>query len=359
MSATLEDLQARTATADNNRQVAIWLLICCALIFAMVVLGGTTRLTGSGLSMVEWEPLMGMVPPLSQDDWEGSFRIYQQFPEYQILNRHMTLGEYKNIFWFEYAHRMLGRIIGFVFFFPMAFFIIRKKVPQTLRPKLVTMFILGGLQGLLGWYMVKSGLVDNPHVSQYRLAAHLGFAFIIYAYIFWTALGLLFPKTHSGSPGKSLRAVAQFSVFLVVYVYTTVISGAFVAGLKAGLFFNTFPLMDGRLVPEGLLNLEPVWRNVFENIITVQFDHRLLAISLFSVILIFWYIARKKLTSVRSKIGLNLLLAAALLQVTLGISTLLMRVPVPLAAAHQAGALLLFTAALFVCHALRTEQNTQ
>ena len=228
-------IDTNNTTHPYHRQIAVWLLICCPLVFAMVMLGGVTRLTGSGLSMVEWEPIMGAIPPLSHEEWQDTFQKYQQSPEFEHKNFHMDVDQFKSIFWFEYSHRLLGRFIGIVFLIPFLFFMITKRFERRMIPQLITMFILGGMQGILGWYMVKSGLVDNPHVSQYRLAAHLGFAFIIYAYIFWAALSLLFPITNNQSKG-GLRSIARFSVFLVALVYTAVISGAFVAGLKAGLF---------------------------------------------------------------------------------------------------------------------------
>jgi len=336
---------------NNRKQIALWLIICCIAIFAMVILGGVTRLTGSGLSMVEWAPLMGILPPLSHADWEAVFQQYQQYPEYQLKNFQMTLGEFKTIFWFEYAHRLLGRAIGLIFLIPMIYFIIKGKVNKPLIPKLIIMFILGGLQGVLGWYMVKSGLVDNPHVSQYRLTAHLGFAIIIYAYLFWVALDLLFPRTKQAESSHILP-LRRFSLMVTTLVFITVLSGGFVAGLKAGFAYNTFPLMAGRWIPEGLWTLDPLWRNFFENITTVQFDHRLLATLLFFLVPTLWLMGRRANLPNRTRWGLLMLVVILGIQITLGISTLLLYVPVSLAAAHQAGALALFTATLFVSHEL-------
>ncbi|MCW8855616.1 MAG: COX15/CtaA family protein [Gammaproteobacteria bacterium] len=339
-------------SSNDRKAIAIWLLICCATIFAMVVLGGVTRLTGSGLSMVQWEPIMGILPPLGQAEWQETFRLYQQFPEYKIKNYGMSLDEFKAIFWFEYSHRVLGRSIGMIFFFPMLYFFLRGKVEKTLKPKLITMFILGGLQGLMGWYMVKSGLVANPHVSQYRLTAHLALAFIVYAYIFWVAMDLLLPQQNN-SVITDKESLKKRSLILAVVVFITVLSGGFVAGLKAGMAYNTFPLMNGQLIPDGLLSLTPIWSNFFENVTTVQFDHRLLATILFISIPAFWFSSMKKNPPARLKLGLNLLLGMLAIQVTLGISTLLLHVPVALAAAHQAGALILFTIMLFVAQQIR------
>ncbi len=343
----------QTMTLSNNQQkaIAIWLFICCATIFAMVVLGGVTRLTGSGLSMVEWEPLMGILPPLSHSEWQQTFQLYQQFPEYKINNYSMNLEEFKSIFWFEYSHRLLGRAIGLIFIIPLLYFIITRQVRKSLIPKLLGMFILGGLQGLMGWYMVKSGLVQDPHVSQYRLTAHLALAFIVYAYIFWVALDLFFSRQNRHSktvPGNLKR----FSLLLTLLIFITVLSGGFVAGLKAGYVFNTFPLMAGRLIPESIFALSPIWKNFFENMATVQFDHRLMATMLFIIIPLFWLTATRQDISPRARVGLHLLLAMLAIQLGLGISTLLLHVPVPLAVAHQAGALILFTIMLFVTHEL-------
>ncbi|MFC1589199.1 COX15/CtaA family protein [Pseudomonadota bacterium] len=340
-----------TPEIKDHKTIAIWLLICCATIFAMVILGGVTRLTGSGLSMVQWAPIMGILPPLNQDAWQETFRLYQQFPEFQLKNFHMTLDDFKSIFWFEYAHRLLGRGIGLIFFLPFLFFFFTGKINKSLTPKLLTMFVLGGLQGLMGWYMVKSGLVDDPHVSQYRLTAHLTLAIVIYAYMFWVALDLLSPKTDFTFREKYPK-FAQLAKIITAIIFITIMSGGFVAGTRAGFAFNTFPLMNGQLIPEGLFAMNPVWHNFFENIITVQFDHRVLATLLFLIIPTFWIKTRKLKLETISHNSIHLLLAALALQITLGISTLLLVVPVSLAAAHQAGAVILLTASLFVSHQL-------
>jgi cytochrome c oxidase assembly protein subunit 15 len=329
----------------QHRLIAFWLLVCCAMVFAMVILGGVTRLTGSGLSMVEWDPIFGIVPPLDETAWNETFELYQQSPEYKKINAGMELAGFKNIYWFEYSHRVLGRTIGTVFLLPFLFFLVKGWVSRPLIPRLTGMFVLGGLQGLLGWYMVKSGLVDNPHVSQYRLTAHLGLAIVIYAYMFNVAMELL----HGGKRSMLVSSRLQRAMTLLsALVFITILSGGFVAGLKAGFAYNTFPLMDGHWVPSVLFMQEPWWRNFFENIATVQFDHRVLAALVFISIVIIWLVSLRQALAAPVRTGMHLLLAAALLQVTLGISTLLLHVPVSLAAAHQAGALLLFTAALYV-----------
>jgi len=336
----------------HQRQLAVWLLICCAMIFAMVVLGGVTRLTGSGLSMVEWDPLFGVVPPLDEASWNADFDLYKQSPEYNKINIGMDLDGFRKIYWFEFSHRLLGRTIGIVFLVPFLFFLFTGRIARSLVPKLVVMFVLGGLQGVLGWYMVMSGLVDNPHVSQYRLTAHLGLAVLIYAYMFHVALGLWSSRTPPPAPGVPRKLYTAVTV-LVGMVLITILSGGLVAGLKAGFAYNTFPLMDGRWIPDAILMQEPLWRNFLENIATVQFDHRLLATLTFTGVVITWLVSRRYALPGQVRTGLHLLLAAALLQVTLGISTLLLHVPVPLAAAHQGGALVLFTTILFVYQRMR------
>lgn len=337
-----------TPERQHNRIVASWLLICCFLIFAMVVLGGVTRLTGSGLSMVEWDPIFGVVPPLSQEAWETVFAKYQQSPEFQKVNMHMDVEDFKSIYWFEFAHRLLGRMIGTVFLLPFLYFLWRGWLQRPLIPKLVIMFVLGGLQGLLGWYMVQSGLVDNPHVSQYRLTAHLLAAFLIYGFIFWVALDLLYPR--EDRPTVAAGGVRKGTIAFLALAVITMGSGGLVAGLKAGHAYNTFPLMDGHLIPKAMFLLEPRWHNFFENIATVQFDHRLLATLVLLSAVLLWLKTRRLDRSVRRRA--HLVLGMVGLQVGLGIATLLLHVPVPLASAHQAGALVLLTLTLFLLHAL-------
>ena len=339
-------LPSHVSIAD--RRVATWLLICCALVFAMVVLGGVTRLTGSGLSMADWRPVSGVLPPLTASQWQETFELYQQTPEFKKVNSHMQVDDFKSIFWLEFLHRLLGRSIGLVFFVPFMVFLYKGYIQRREWPKYTLMFVLGGLQGVLGWYMVKSGLVDNPHVSQYRLTAHLVAAFLIYSYMFWVALSRLYPDTGVARHpwfGKTVSITALISV--------TIVSGGFVAGLKAGKIYNTFPLMGDQWLPPGLLALDPWWRNLFENMTTVQFDHRILALSTFALIVWYWFGARKTPLPARSAPAANALLHTALLQVILGISTLLLAVPVALGAGHQAVAMLLFSVGLFLTHSMR------
>lgn len=340
----------------HDRQLAIWLLVVCALIFTMVVLGGVTRLTRSGLSMVEWSPIMGVVPPIGDEAWQQTFEKYKQFPEYQKINKGMNLDEFKSIFWFEYSHRLLGRTIGLAFLLPFLYFLFKGYIRKPLIPKLVIMFVLGGLQGLLGWYMVKSGLVDKPHVSQYRLTAHLIAALMIYGFIFWVALDLLLGK-NSLSQTSSVKRLRILGLSTTVLVTIMVISGGFVAGTKAGFVFNTFPLMAGQWLPPGGMALSPWYMNLFENMATIQFNHRLIAMMIFMLVPFYWWLSRGVSLDAATRHGFNALLAMMLVQVTLGISTLLLVVPVWLGATHQAGALLLFAITLFLNHRLRKTGN--
>lgn len=345
------DPMTSTAQAHYDRQIASWLLICAAVIFGMILLGGVTRLTNSGLSMVEWKPLMGAIPPLSEEAWQASFDKYKQFPEYRKVNLGMTLHEYKSIFMYEYLHRLLGRLIGVIFLLPMLYFAIRGRIRPGLMPKLLVLFALGACQGLLGWYMVKSGLVDNPRVSQYRLTAHLGLAFAIYAYMFWLALDLLSPAAGTGAGGP--RRAAGWALALVGVVYLMILSGGLVAGTRAGFAYSTWPLMGTSFIPPGLYAGTPAWLDAFEDITTIQFNHRMFAYLVFVLVMTFAVAVWRRTADRKVRLALGLMVAALLLQVTLGISTLLLHVPLYLAAAHQGGAVLLLSATLFVAHSLR------
>ncbi len=338
---------------DNSRPIAYWLLTMCTLVFAMVVLGGVTRLTGSGLSMVNWEPLMGILPPMSSDAWLRSFEQYQLFPEFQKINSHMNLADYKSIFWFEYSHRLLGRSIGIAFLLPFIYFLIKGYIQAQLVPKLLAMFILGGLQGLLGWYMVKSGLVNNPHVSQYRLSAHLLLAFLIYAYMLWVALGLLLPRSMPRVSSKN-RRLTIFAWAVLVLIVITITSGGFVAGLKAGHVSDTFPLMYGSWIPEQIYTRADIITNVFEDPVTVQFNHRILAITTFLFVIVLCVGGLRKPRPIYTRPGCVVLFISASAQVSLGISTIITHVPITLAVAHQAGALVLLTSIIFVCRSLKS-----
>ena len=336
----------------QDRQISHWLLLCLSLIFIMVILGGVTRLTWSGLSMVDWRPVHGVLPPLNSVQWLEEFSNYQQSPQYQKINRDMGVKEFKSIFWFEYSHRVLGRLIGLVFLLPFLYFWWRNKIKPGLTPRLMIMFLLGGLQGLLGWYMVKSGLVNNPHVSQYRLTAHLLSAILIYAFILWTILDLRQQKLYQLMPDSTIASWRKLSLGLIGLLLVTIVSGGFVAGLKAGLIFNSFPTMNGEWIPQGLSALSPWYLNLFENKVTVQFSHRLLAIFTGLLLLGWYYKGRIRFEDAVIKRSFKLVGMMVIIQILLGISTLLMQVPVWLGAMHQAGALLLFSAMLINVHAL-------
>ncbi len=342
------------------RPVAAWLFFCCGLIFLMVVVGGITRLTLSGLSITEWKPVIGIVPPLSAADWATEFAKYQQIPEYRAIHFAMSLDEFKSIYYWEYTHRLLGRLIGVAFAVPFLWFLARRQLPRRLAPPLAGILLLGFLQGALGWYMVESGLADRVEVSQYRLVGHLALALAIYAAILWTALGLVRgSQSPHASPGWRRASEA-----VLVLVALTILAGGLVAGTRAGLTYNTFPLMDGRLVPAGYAQLRPFYLNLFENIAAVQFDHRVLAIATAIAIIVLWAAGVRSRLSKPARVALHALLAAAALQLALGISTLTLAVPIPLAAAHQAGAVLLLTAAICFRHTLRSlelmdERETQ
>jgi len=339
-------------SAASRRPVAYWLLVCCAMVYAMVVIGGVTRLTLSGLSIVEWNPVMGAIPPLSESDWRGQFDLYKQTPQYLALNRGMSLAEFKTIFWWEYVHRLWGRLIGVVFLLPFLYYLWRGGLDRRLAPRLALIFALGAVQAAVGWLMVESGLIDRPSVSQYRLAAHLAIALVVYAALLWLALDMLFPRE------RLVRAAGAHSGFgrarwLAGWIFLVAISGAFVAGLHAGLVYNSFPLMDGRLIPAGLFGRPQSVSSLFEDVTTVQFDHRLLAIATLVFVVLFRLSMRRSRLPPRARLAANLLLAMVLVQVGLGIATLVLVVPIPIAAAHQAGALMLLTLAVWTAHELR------
>ncbi len=325
----------------NDRQIACWLLFVCAMIFCMVIVGGVTRLTESGLSMVNWKPLSGIIPPMNDAQWAEEFTAYQQYPEYQKVNHGMSLVEFKAIFFWEYSHRLLGRLIGLAFFVPFMIFLLKRKVSGTLKPKLWLMFFLGGLQGGLGWWMVKSGLTDHPDVSHYRLTAHLGLAVLIYLYMFWVASGLLMSRCE----GTRKRPVVSL-IFLIGLIFVQILLGGLVAGLNAGMIFNTWPLMEEQIIPMGLYSMTPWYMNIFENIMTVQFNHRMLAYFIGLLGLYVW-LRTSKDTHINVRLAGHMMVLIILGQGVLGVLTLIHVVPIPLAAAHQGGALITLSAALF------------
>ena len=325
---------------DRLRPVRLWLYAVAALVVLMVVVGGATRLTESGLSITEWKPVTGTLPPLSDAAWQAEFDKYRQIPQYQQVNRGMSLAEFKYIFWWEWGHRLLGRVIGFAFLLPFLFFLWRGLIDRPLRWKLTGLFVLGGLQGAVGWWMVASGLVNRVDVSQYRLATHLTLACVILAATVAVAISL--------KPARELRAspdwLRGYARILFAAVIVQIFLGGLVAGLDAGLTYTTWPLMDGHLVPpmENLLVQQPVWRNFFENVLTVQFNHRLFAYVLFALAVGHWLSARRVGGAVRQRATLILVLVTA--QAVLGILTLVYQVPIDLALTHQFGATLVLIA---------------
>lgn len=338
----------------DDRYLAWWLLACALVIYAMILLGGVTRLTGSGLSMVEWRPLMGVVPPLGEAAWQAVFDKYRQFPEYQQINRGMNLEQFKTIFMYEYLHRVLGRLIGLLFAVPLAYFALRGRIRPGLMPRLLALLVLGGCQGLLGWYMVKSGLVDRPSVSQYRLTAHLGLAVALYAAIVWQVLAL-WPSRPSTDEraGDGLEGLARWAPVLPVLIYLMILSGALVAGTDAGYSYPSWPRMGPSFVPDGLYATSPGWLAAFEDVTTIQFNHRIFAYLLLLVVGTFALRLFLQADNALLRGCALALVAALLLQVGLGIGALLSHVAVPVAAAHQGGAILLLTVTLLSAFVLR------
>ena len=316
----------------------------------MVVVGGVTRLTGSGLSMVRWHPVTGVLPPVGAEAWRREFDAYRASPEYRLVNRGMSLAEFKRIFWVEYAHRALGRGVAVAFLVPFLVFLAMRSIPGHLIPRLIGVFVLGGAQGVLGWYMVRSGLVDEPRVSQYRLAAHLTLAVVIYLYLFTLALRVLDPGDAERDAADGTNRVAWLALAAGVSIFVTVVMGAFVAGLKAGLVYPTFPKMGEYWAPPGMFEGAPWWRNVLENPVTAQFTHRVLALVSCVLVVAAWGACLRSGASRRERIWASATIVAAAAQVTLGIATLLHHVPIPLAAGHQAGAIALLTCVAGLYH---------
>lgn len=345
----------RAASRQNRRLVATWLLVVAGMILVMIGLGGATRLTGSGLSIMEWAPFRGTLPPMSEAEWRRLFALYQQIPQYALVNEGFGLAGFKHIFWLEWTHRLWGRLIGLAFLVPLVAFWATGRIERRLIPRLALLFVLGGLQGAVGWFMVASGFFpDSTSVSAYRLVVHLVLALSLYAAILWTALGLLAPRPALTAVPRSLRLGAGATVGLVSL---TIVAGGFVAGTHAGLDYNTFPLMDGRLVPDGYARLAPFLRNLTENIAAVQFDHRLLATltALAALGTLAAGFGARAMASLRPRLATLGLAVAA--QYALGVATLIHVVPVGLATAHQVGATLVLTAALVLLHGTRSSRG--
>ena len=358
---------------NTNKIIIYWLFTGCILIFLMVIIGGITRLTGSGLSITEWKVVTGMFPPMNENQWQQEFYKYQQSPQFKIINSNFGVADFKGIYWWEYLHRLFGRMIGMVFLIPFIYFLLKKWIDKKLMPKLIIIFCLGGLQGTVGWLMVATGLQNAPHVSHFALAAHLTVAFTTFFYTFWVALDLIFEnKNHlmspadrssgtqplnPGYPERSRSAISHYALPLVILLFVQIIYGAFVAGLKAGLVFNTWPKMGDEWVAQSVsfaFEKEGLSSLVY-NLASVQFIHRTVAILLFAFVCFLWM--KRKNThfnlSINQQNALNVAMAVILMQFTLGVFTLLYAVPIWLGVLHQAGAFVLLGAVVYLLHRLR------
>lgn len=331
----------------DNKRVIYWLLTGCVLIFIMVIVGGITRLTHSGLSITNYKLISGSIPPLNETEWQEAFDLYKQYPEYQKLNSHFTIQDFKDIYFWEWLHRVIGRVIGLVFIIPFMYFLITKQLSKSTIKKVLILMILGAFQGFLGWYMVKSGLVDNPDVSHYRLAAHLTTAFITFAYTFWVALDLIFPNKKNID--TSFRNLLRFGMAILLL---QIIYGAFVAGLDAGFIHNYWPMMsEGKFMHETVyIEQSPLLRNFIEGKSGVQFVHRILAYVVVAIMAIIWFKGKKLQTTQYQLFGLNALLIIVGVQFLLGVLTIILQVPVWLGVAHQVGAFFLLSAMTFTLH---------
>ena len=339
-------------TQKSDTFIVTWLLIGAFLVASMVVIGGITRLTQSGLSMVEWKLIMGSVPPMNELEWETTFDKYKQFPEYQKLNIHYTLSNFKSIFWWEYSHRLLGRVMGLIFIIPFLFFLIKKQLDKPLLKKLLFVLFMGAFQGFLGWFMVKSGLVNTPHVSHYRLAAHLITAFFLFGYIIHLAFTI-------GWPSKITIRIPYYRAslkVLLLLISSQILVGAFVAGLKAGLFYPTFPTMNGEWMPAIISKDYSLlgWESLFNSIASVQFIHRWLGITVWVVIILIGVVYLSSLIK-KQQNSFWFLLIAISIQALLGIYTLIYSVPITLAVLHQLGALLTIMAWVYTMHTTRLQ----
>ena len=338
--------------ASGNRWLFVWLSSLIVMVITMVMIGGITRVTGSGLSMVEWRPLMGWLPPLNEKEWLRVFDLYKKSPEFISLNSWMDLAAFKGIFWWEYIHRLWGRLIGLAFFIPLIFFLIFRQVPKQLTSNLILLTILGCAQGFIGWWMVKSGLSGEPAVSQYRLTVHLGMAFIILGLLVWTSMDVLIV-----SKTKRNNSVVLHAEIVCLMILFTILAGALVAGLDAGRIYNSFPFMGNNFVPEDYLAMKVTWRNFFENPATVQFNHRLLAIT--TSLAVAWLLFRCLRPNISSQTRLAIYSLAALvaLQFSLGVSALINGVPDNLAVAHQLVGVCVFINSLIVTRFLGTARE--
>ena len=341
----------------NNQLVKIkyihcWLITCSVFVFTMIFIGGLTRLTDSGLSIVEWNIFSGIFPPLINNDWIELFEKYKQFPEYKLINKNISLDDFKFIFWIEYIHRMWGRLIFLIFLIPLIIFLKKKYIPKKFKKHFLIILLLIILQGLFGWYMVKSGLNDTPDVNHYRLSIHLTMAFIIYGYLLFLTFSIYDLKKNKKKLTTKNKNFHFFNLFSICLILITIFSGGMVAGLDAGLVYNTFPLMGDVFIPLDIWELKPKFINFFENPVTVQFEHRILGILTFTLILLIWLYARIKNLPLSIKRKVNILLLVVLIQVSLGIVTLLSYVETPIALIHQSGALIVYTISIWTFKSL-------
>ena len=356
-------MQTTTTSPSNARVISLWLFLVSAAIYFMVIIGGATRLTGSGLSITEWKPILGAIPPITEVEWEKTFDLYKQYPQYKLINPDMDLAGFKCIYFWEYLHRLWGRAIGLIFVLPLLYFWIKGKLSRELIPGLALIFALGVAQGLLGWFMVKSGLVDKPWVSPYRLTAHLLLALLLYSCVIWQALSLWFKeKTGMAIAAQKIPAwLWPVTLALLVLLVLQIAYGGFTAGLHAALSYPTFPKMNGQWWPNGLLSQSPLCVNFFENHAMVQLIHRLLAVVLGVGVLVYWIASCGKLTCPVFAKGRHLLLAVVLLQFLLGVWTVLNslgHIPVVPAVLHQAGAVALLTVLLVLAHQINLARRS-
>lgn len=334
-----------------NKSVIIWLLSGCFLILIMIIVGGITRLTDSGLSMVTWDLLMGTIPPLNNTEWIAVFEEYKDYPQYQ--HNPCNLSEFKEIFFWEYLHRLIARILGLVFIIPFGYFLIKKKLSNHLTFDCLILFLMGVLQAGIGWWMVKSGLINNPYVSHYRLAIHLTLAFLIFSYTFWIALKLMFPLKNEGN-----KYFSNFSKILFTIIILQIIYGAFVAGLDAGKFMNNWPKMTEKWIDDSIYSIKPIWKNFVEGIAGVQFIHRYLAIIILGLIIFMWIQGRKLCLPKIQMRSIKILIIAVHIQIIIGIFTLIHAVPILLAVLHQIGAFILISASIYSLFIFQQRKST-
>jgi cytochrome c oxidase assembly protein subunit 15 len=334
-----------------SRIVVVWLSVVCTTIFAMIVVGGITRLTESGLSMVDWRPIMGAMPPITDEEWNATFEAYKQFPQYREVNVGMDLEGFKEIFYWEYVHRLLGRLIGVIFFIPFVVLWWRGYIAERQRPWLIVALVLGGLQGLLGWYMVQSGLIDMPRVSHYRLAAHLLLAMFIFGYLFWIILDI-----REVERTEVTVAFRSLLLFLSACIFVQLLYGAFTAGSRAGYGYNTFPLMNESWIAEAVFYMEPWWMNLFESTATIQFIHRWLGALVVVLSLGTWWAARR--WGPRVKWSAAALAATLMIQFGIGVVTLVEVVEIRVASLHQAWACAVLLALVYLLYVSRNSNRS-